>query len=127
MYIGDFALSSTIYKKFTTIDSTGLPVTVGGTLTVAAYPNDSTTEITAGITATEDFDTRTGLHNITIVATSGNGYATATDYSVVITVGTVDAISVVGYVVFSFSLENRGLLRPTTAGRTLDVSAAGEA
>ena len=126
-YLGDFALGSTVYAKFTTIDSTGLPITVGGTLAAAAYPNDSTTQITAGITATEDFDAVTGLHHLSIVATSGNGYATATDYTLSVATGTVSSISIVGYVIHSFSIENRGLLRPTVAGRTLDVTAAGEA
>jgi len=126
-YIGDFALGSTFDTKFTTIDSTGLPVTLAGTPVISAYPDNSTTELTAGITLTVGFDSRTGMHNIRVVATGANGYATATNYQLVITTGTVDGISVVGYVVAEFSIEARSAIRPTTAGRTLDVTAAGEA
>lgn len=124
-YRGDFALGVTLDFKFTTVDSTGLPTTLAGTPSVACYPDNSTTEITAGITLTVDFDSRTGLHNVRIVATSGNGYATATNYEVVVTAGTVGGVSVVGYVVGAFSIENRSALRPATAGRTLVVDANG--
>src|SRR3989304_5923162 len=43
------------------------------------------------------------------------------------TVSTTGAPTVVGYVIGTFSIENRSALRPTVAARTLDVSAAGEA
>lgn len=126
-HVGDIRLGDTVDLKFTTIDSTGLPVTLAGTPAVAAYPGNSLTEITAGITLTVDFDARTGLHNIRVVATGANGYATATDYVLVLTAGTVAGVSVVGYVVGSFSIEKRSALMPTTAARTLDVTATGEA
>ena len=128
MYLGDIRLGESLDCKFTTRSfTTGAPTTLAGTPTVAAYPGNSTTEITAGITLTVDFDTRTGLNNVRVVATSGNGYLTATNYTLVITAGTVGGVSVVGEVVGSFSIEARSALMPTTAGRTLDVSAGGEA
>ena len=124
----DYALGSTFDIKFTTRRfSTGAPFTLAGTPAIAAYPDNSTAEITAGITLTVDFDSRTGLNNIRVVATSGNGYAAGSNYSLVITAGTVDSVSVVGEVVGEFSIEAQSPLRPTTAGRTLDVSAGGEA
>ena len=126
-YKGDFRLNETIDVKFTTISSTGAPITLAGTPAVSAYPGNSTTELTAGITLTVDFDARTGLHNVRVVATAANGYAAATNYSLVITAGTVDGVSVVGYVIGSFSLEARSALMPTTAARTLDVTAGGNA
>lgn len=128
MYHGDIRLGDTIDIKFTTRRfSTGAPFTLAGTPSVAAYPSNSTTEITAGITLTVDFDARTGLNNVRVVATGGNGYVTATNYTLVITAGTVDSVSVVGECVGSFSIEARSALMPTTAARTLDVSAGGEA
>lgn len=127
-YRGDIALGSTIDLKFTTRRfTTGVPFTLAGTPSVAAYVGNGTTEITAGITLSVDFDSRTGLNNVNIVATSGNGFAAGTNVDIVITAGTVDSVSVVGEVVGSFSIDNRSGLRPTTAGRTLDVSAGGEA
>jgi len=126
-YIGDFRLGETFDTKFCTVTTTGAPTTLAGTPVISAYVGNSTTEITAGITLTVDFDARTGLNNVRVVATSGNGYATASNYQLVITTGTVGGTSVVGYVVAEFSIENRSALMPTTAARTLDVTATGEA
>jgi hypothetical protein len=129
-YRGDIALGDTIDFKFTTVSATGAPTTIAGTSPgVSCYPDNSTTEITAGITLSIDFDSRTGMHNVRVVASSGNGYATGTNYECAITgtSPTVDSVSVLGYVVGSFSIEKRSGIRPTTAGRTLDVSATGEA
>lgn len=126
MYLGDFRLGDTIDFKFTTRRfSTGVPYSLAGTPSVAAYVGNSTTEITAGITLTTDFDSRTGLNHVRIVASSGNGFATATSIQVVITAGTVDSVSVVGEIVASFSIEARSALMPATAGRTLVVDSAG--
>jgi hypothetical protein len=105
MYAGDFALGATIDLKFTTRRfSTGAPFTLAGSPAVAAYPDNDTTQITAGITLTVDFDSVTGLNNVRVVATSGNGYAAGSSYFLVITAGTVDSVSVVGEVVGSFTL-----------------------
>lgn len=126
-YYGDIALGSTIDLKFTTRRfTTGAPFTLAGTPAVSAYVGNSTTEITAGITLTVDFDSRTGYNHVRVVATSGNGFATATDVSLCITAGTVDGVSVVGEEVACFSIENRSALRPTVAGRTVDVAVGGE-
>lgn len=127
MYHGNIRLGDTIHVKFTTVNTSGVPTTLSGTPVVSAYPGNSVTQLTAGITLTVDFDGVTGLNDVTIVASSGNGYATATNYALVITTGTVGGSSVVGYVIGSFSIENRAALMPTTAARTLDVSATGEA
>jgi hypothetical protein len=126
-YQGDISLGDTIDCKFTTVSGTGVPTTLTGSPAVAAYIDNNATEITAGITLTVDFDARTGLHNVRVVASSGNGFATGTNINLIVTAGTVGATSVVGYVIGSFSIEKRSALRPTTAGRTLDVAATGEA
>lgn len=125
-YYGDIALGDTIDIKFTTVNSSGVPTTLAGTPVVSAYVGNSTTEITAGITLTVDFDARTGLHNVRVVASSGNGFAAQTNVILVVTTGTVDGSSIVGYVIGSFSIENRSAVRPTVAGRTIDVASTGE-
>lgn len=127
MYHGDIRLGDTIDIKFSTVTTTGAPTQLAGTPVISAYPGNSTTQLTAGITLTADFDSVTGLNNVRVVASGGNGYATATNYTLVITTGTVGGTSVVGYCIGSFSIENRSAVMPTTAGRTLDVSATGEA
>ena len=67
-YLGDFRLGDTIDFKFTTVQTTGAPFTLAGTPALAAYPANSATEVTAGITLTTDFDSRTGLNHVRIVA-----------------------------------------------------------
>lgn len=124
-YLGDLRLGDTLDFKFTTVQTTGAPFTLAGSPVISAYPGNSTTQLTAGITLTVDFDTVTGLNNVRVVASGGNGYATATNYEMVITTGTVNSVSAVGYVVGTFSIENRSALMPTTAGRTLVVDASG--
>lgn len=124
MYWGDIRLGDTLDIDFTTINTSGVPTSLSGG-TLAAYVGNSTTEITAGITLTADFDARTGLNHVRVVASSGNGYATASTVRLVLTAGTVSSASVVGYVVGSFSIENRSALMPATAARTLVVDAAG--
>lgn len=100
----DYTLGDTFDIKFTTRGSTGAPTTLSGTPSVAAYPDNSLTEITAGITLSVDFDTRTGLNNVRVVATGANGYASGKTYALVITAGTVGGTSVVGEVVGEFTL-----------------------
>ncbi len=124
---GDLNIGDTLDFKFTTVDSTGAPTTLAGSPALAAYPDNSTSEITAGITLTADFDGVTGLNHVRIVATSGNTYASGKNYDVVITAGSVGSQTVVGYVVGSFSIEKRSALRPTTTGRTLNVDSGGVA
>lgn len=126
-YIGDFRLGDTIDTSFTTVQTTGASFTLAGSPVISAYVGNNTTQITAGITLTVDFDSVTGYNHIRIVASGGNGYATASNYRLVITTGTVNSVSVVGYVVCEFSIENRSAVMPTTSARTLDVSATGEA
>lgn len=100
----DYTLGDTIDLKFTTRRfSTGVPFALSGGV-ISAYPDNSTTQLTAGITLTADFDGVTGLNNIRIVATGGNGYAAGVTYALVITTGTVDSVSVVGEVVGEFTL-----------------------
>ncbi len=101
----DITLEDTFYAQFTTrAFATGIPTTLAGTPVVVAYEDDSTTEITAGITLTVDHDSVTGKNLLTVVATAANGYENGKDYALVITTGTVDSISVVGEVVAEFSV-----------------------
>lgn len=107
-YRGDISLGATLDVKFTTRQfSTGAPFALSGGA-VAAYVDNSTTEITAGITLSANFDGRTGLNNVRVVASSGNGFAGGTNVDLVLTAGTVDGVSVAGEAVASFSIANRG-------------------
>jgi hypothetical protein len=105
----DYTLGETIDFKFTTCEpDTGAPATLSGTPVISAYVDNSTTQITAGITLTVDFDGVTGLNNVRVAATSGNGYTTGTNVALIITTGTVDSVSAVGYKVAEFSIGRAG-------------------
>ncbi len=124
-YAGDFAVGTTFDVKFTTRRfSTGAPFTLAGTPAISAYPDNSTTELTAGITLSVDFDARTGLNNVRVVATVGNGYAAGSSYALVITAGTVDGVSVVGEVIGEFTLDRSALAADALAEIKTQVVAA---
>lgn len=104
-YVAVRAPGSLIRKKFTTVDSTGAPTTLAGTPVISVYKNSDLVESTAGVTLTVDFDSVTGLNNVAIdTSADATFYSAGADFDVVITTGTVGGTSVVGYVVFSFSL-----------------------
>jgi hypothetical protein len=128
-YLGDFTPGKTIRGRFNTVrPSSGAPFTLAGTPALAVYKDGGTTESTAGVTLTVDFDSRTGLHTYAIdTSADGTFYSSGSDFTVVLTAGTVDSVSAVGLVVGAFSLANRSALRPTTADRTLLVGASGQA
>jgi hypothetical protein len=105
-YHGDISVGSTIDIQFPT-KLNGVMTTLSGSPAISAYVDNGTTEITAGITLTVDFDGRTGQNNVRVVASGGNGFASATNVSLVITTGTVGGVSVVGHPVGAFSIDNR--------------------
>lgn len=111
-YMGDIVEDSTIRGSFNTRDTDGVPITLAGSPAISVYKDASTTESTAGITLTVDFDSRTGHHVWTIDTSADAFYATGSDYRVVLTAGTVDSISVVGVEVGCFSIQNR-YVQPT--------------
>lgn len=109
MFLGDYRPGDTIDFTFTT-DVDGTLTQLAGTPAVRVYKANGTTEDDSGITLTVDFDSRTGLNHVRIdTSTDGTFYATANDFYVVVTAGTVGGRSVVGYVVAHFSLKNRSV------------------
>lgn len=105
-HLGDYAPSTVIRTKFTTCQpSTGAPFTLVGSPALAVYKDDSTTQSTAGLTLSVNFDSVTGMHHA-IIDTSADGtfYSTGSNFDLVLTAGTVDGISVAGTVIASFSI-----------------------
>lgn len=127
MYYGDYDNTTTVHIKFTTVSSTGSPATLAaGSITV--FKGDSTTQDTStAALLTTNFDSNISLNHVRILpATDTAFYSPSSDFQVVAS-GTIGTVSVSGYLVGAFSIMNRSHLRPTTTGRTLDVSATGEA
>lgn len=106
-YLGDFEEDATIDFKFNTVDQTFAPVAMAGSPALAVYKANGTTESTAGLTLTEGFDSRTGLHHVRIDTSADAFYAAGQDYQVAFTSGTADGVSLVGRVVGQFSIEKR--------------------
>jgi hypothetical protein len=107
-YLGDYAEDyATLNFKFSTHKADGTPIALAGTPVVSVYKANGTTQSTAGITLSVDFDSVTGLNNVLIDLSADAFYAVGNDYSVVITTGTVNSVSVVGTVLAHFSIENR--------------------
>ena len=133
-YFGDYLEDETVYIPFNTFDSNDPSASVTITNLVDAdikvHKDGSATQIvTDGATVAIDFDSITGNHLITIDTSVHADYATGSDYMVRIEGTTVDGATINAWV-GSFSIENRtgaAALRPTTSGRTLDVTATGAA
>ncbi len=111
--LGDFDAGATLYFKFTTFrPSTGAPFTLAGTPAVSVYKDAGTTQSTAGVTLTADFDAVTGLNHVAIdTSADGTFYAVGSFFDVVVTTGTVDSVSAVGVVVGRFTLRKTACLK----------------
>jgi len=105
--LGDFVDGATVRKFFHTSELTG----EGSALSSGAirvYKDGGTTELSAGITLTADFDGRTGL-NLVEIDTTQTGYDAGSDYAIILTVGTVGGVSVAPKWIDEFSIENRNV------------------
>jgi len=125
-YLGDFDSGCLVFDMFTTVTTTGAPTQLAGTPALSVYNDLNVTQTTAGITLAVDCDSVTGL-NAWSVNTNSTAYDCGHDYKVVITTGTVGGVSVVGYVVGTFSLDNRSHVRPLIHGQhRVGVSSVGD-
>lgn len=107
-FLGDYAEDyPTLNFKFTTRTLAGAPATLTGGVVKVYKASATDSETATGVTLAADFDGVTGLNNVLIDLSADAFYAVANDYSVVITTGTVDSVSVVGEVLATFSIENR--------------------
>lgn len=114
-YVGDIRTNQVLKKKFTTVNTSGVPTSFTGTPILAAYKNDSVLQTLTGITVTVDFDGIVGLHNVVVdLSQDTSFYAAATDVDLVILAGTVSASSLSGYNPISFSIENRTSIQNAT-------------
>lgn len=128
---------TTVVCMFTTHDGQGGPVAPLSAFEAAdvlIYKNGSATQKTStnGVTMTSPFDSIVGLHCVTIDTSNDTGdggfWVAGAVYTLVLSpdTETIDgktALNVIG----QFGIELAEVLRPTTAGRQLDVSAGGEA
>lgn len=127
-YLGDFVEDfGTLSFKFLTKELRGSTVGNPASLTagvISIYKDSGVTQSTAGVTLTVDFDSITGLNNVLIDLSSDVFYTPGSNYEVVITTGTVDAVSVVGTIISSFSIENRSLQKALAIVSNIATGAA---
>ena len=101
----DITLGVTFYHDFTTrAFATGIPTLLDGSPVLKVLEENNATPITAGVSVSVSRASVVGLNEATIVATGGNGYENGKSYSIYISTGTVDSVSVVGEVVGSFTV-----------------------
>jgi len=126
-YLGDFRTGKVVRKMWNSNAIAGESITRATNGTISVYKDGGVTQSTTGVTDTEDFDSLTGVHLVAIdTSADGTFYSAGSDFEVVLAAATIDG-KVINATLFSFSLENRSALMPTTDGRKLDVSAGGEA
>lgn len=134
-YLGDFNTGESVDVRFPTFGASNESITITGLAItdVEIYPFGSITQRASdnGIALLDtdgiDVDGITGIHGFTIDLSDNSDagfYAAGTRYWVVLSAITVNG-QTVNTVLGWFSIGCT--LRPTTAGRTLDVSAGGEA
>lgn len=124
-YLGDFRTGKTVRGLFNTNAVAGESITRATDGTISVYKNGGTTQSTAGVTGTEDFDSLTGVHLVTIdTSADGTFYSAGADFHVVLSAATIDGKTINAFL-FSFSIENRSALMPTTDGRKVDIDASG--
>lgn len=129
-YLGDYAKptgAGTLEFKFSTFrPSTGAAWSLSSGAVVTVYKGGTGNTTGQSTTLTRDWNSITGLNHVS-VDLSQAFFEDGQVYEAVITTGTVDSVSVIGACVGRFTLRAQASLYPTTLGRTLDVSAAGEA
>ena len=124
-YLDDFVAGSVVRIKFNTFAQSFIPSTPSVAPAFAVYKN-STTEITAGITVTVDYDGKAGMHQVAIDTSADPAYTTGEDYDVVFTAGVVDGKDLTRVVLRTFSIENRNRKADVVqlAGQNVNAAAA---
>lgn len=123
MYLGDYKEDDTVYFLWSTNGSDGESITRSTNGTVSVYKDNGTSQTTAGVTDTEDFDGLTGIHACTIDLSADAFYAVGADYAVVLSAAKIDA-QTVNAVLAHFSIENRFNETTVTSMATGVVTAA---
>jgi hypothetical protein len=106
MYLGNLQNNKPIYFTWDSMSAVGASIAASVAGTIRVYKNSDTTERTADITDTRDFDGVTGLNHVAIVTTDAF-YTSDSDYSVVLVGATIDGVGGVNVTIATFSIEKR--------------------
>lgn len=116
MYLGDYEEDAILDFKWSSNAADGASITRATNGTISVYKANNTTQTTAGVTDTEDFDSLTGIHHCRIDLSADAFYEVANDYMVVLSGATIDGKSV-NAVLAHFSIEHR-YMRGTDGANT---------
>jgi len=111
-YLGNFAEDAVVHYMWPTNDRDGASITRATDGTIRVYKdNGASQKVTAnGITDTEDFDSLTGVHVLTIDTSNDTGdsgfWTVGSNYTVVLEGATIDT-SLINGVLCHFGIENR--------------------
>lgn len=121
-YLGDIRANQTLTFFFNSyLDGVRTDIT---SFTVKVYGGNFPT--TSGITISS-VGSIGGAYSVAINTSVGGHYTPGSDFIISVGQGTISGNDVTDTVLGYFSIEHRSALLPTLAGRTLDVSATGEA
>ena len=105
IHLGDVNKGATVRLPFNSAGADGASITLAANGTAKAYVDGGTTEITSGVTLTEDHDAITGRHFVS-VDTTGSGFTPGSDILVAVDGMTIDG-KTVNVWVGSFSINRR--------------------
>lgn len=106
-YLGDFLAGAVVRKMWNSSGADGASITRGTNGTISVYKDGNTTQVTTGVTDTEDFDSLTGVHLVAVdTGSDGTFYAAGHEFEVVLSAASIDG-KTVNATLFSFSIQNR--------------------
>lgn len=103
-FYGNVQVGATVNIPWATNDGNGASVTRATDGTISVYKDNSATQVTTGVTDTEDFDSLTGVHLVTIdTSTDSDFYSTGSMFHVVLSAATIDG-QTVNHPIASFAI-----------------------
>lgn len=107
LQLGDFAEDAIIDFKWSSQGADGASITRGTNGTISVYIGNGTTQLTDGVTDSEDFDAVTGVHHCRIDLGASSSYVPGSECQVVLAGAAIDG-KTVNAVLAHFSIERAG-------------------
>lgn len=105
VWLGEYEFGTTVFHKFTTVNSTGAPVALSSA-GVTVYRNASTVQSASGVALVSTFDTVVGLNHVTVSMSSTGFYSSGGHYVAIISSG-AGSESLAGYVLCEWAIGRR--------------------
>lgn len=103
-FYGNVQVGATVTIPWATNDSNGASVTRATDGTISVYKDANATQVTTGVTDTEDFDSLTGVHWVTIdTSADSDFYSLGSMFHVVLSGATIDG-QTVNHPIASFAI-----------------------